>query len=109
MGLGFSLVPFAPTIGLLMVPVVVMAVGRAISQPPLMGIVSVASNPDQRGLVMGTFQSGAHVARVVGPPIAGALYDQWHAEPFVFAAIIAMLAALASIPLPRRAADVTPG
>ena len=37
---------------------------------------------------MGTFQSSASLARVVGPLVAGAFYDVWPASPFLLGAVL---------------------
>ena len=81
-------VPWMPTVGLLLVPLAVASVGRAMVYPSLLGLVSVAAAPEERGLVMGAFQSSASLARVVGPLAAGALYDAYFASPFLLAGVL---------------------
>jgi MFS family permease len=98
----------APTVAWLLLPLGVAACGRAIAQPSLMSLASFAAPADQRGLAMGTFQSSASLARVVGPLLAGALYDVWLGWPFAFAGVLALLvgglALRNSGPEPRPAA-----
>ena len=65
-----------------------VAIGRGIGQPPILGLVSMTAAPAERGSVMGTFQSSASLARVVGPVIAGLLYDLWQPSPFLLAAVV---------------------
>lgn len=97
MTLAFFCVPLPYSIGLLMVPLAVAAVGRGISQPPMMSLVSQGADEGSRGIVMGVFQSCASAARVVGPLIAGALYDQGQAFPYWLAAVLTAIAALTAI------------
>jgi DHA1 family tetracycline resistance protein-like MFS transporter len=97
MTVAFFSVPLPYSIGLLMVPLAVAAVGRGISQPPMMSLVSLGADEGSRGIVMGVFQSCASAARVVGPLIAGALYDQDQAFPYWLAALLTAIAALTAI------------
>jgi len=102
LGLGFVLLPSAQTWAVLLVPLALAAVGRAITQPPLMSLTSMAATPDTRGIVMGTFQSSASLARVVGPVLAGLLYDVAKPGPFYLAAGLMGCAFLLSRALPER-------
>jgi len=101
LGLGFVLLPSAQTWAVLLVPLALAAVGRAITQPPLMSLTSMAATPDTRGIVMGTFQSSASLARVVGPVLAGLLYDVAKPGPFYLAAGLMGCAFLLSRALPE--------
>ena len=56
------------------------------------------------GRVMGTFQSSASLARVVGPLIAGLLYDSWQPGPFLLAAAVLVVVFAISAGLPRSVA-----
>ena len=76
LGVSFFFVPGSPSVHLLLIPLCVSAVGRGISQPSLLSIVSKFSPGDIRGSVMGTFQSSASLARIFGPVAAGLLYDK---------------------------------
>ncbi len=82
----FAFVPWSPTVALLLLPLGIASVGRGISQPALMSLVSKKSPPHMRGAVMGTFQASASLGRVIGPVIAGVLFDQGMALPFYAAA-----------------------
>ena len=57
--------------------------------------------PSERGSVMGTFQSSASLARVLGPAAAGALYSLYEGGPFVLAAVLMFIAWLIVIRLPK--------
>jgi len=100
----FLAVPLAPSVGLLLVPLVLSAVGRAIAQPSLMSLVSLAAGPETRGMVMGTFQSSASLARVAGPVAAGWLYDLSLPAPFWLAGALLAGVALVARGLPTAAA-----
>ncbi len=85
LAVSFATVPWMPAVALLLVPLAVASVGRAVVYPSLLGLVSVAARPEDRGLVMGAFQSSASLARVFGPLSAGMLYDAYFANPFLLA------------------------
>jgi DHA1 family tetracycline resistance protein-like MFS transporter len=84
----FFFIPESPTIWILLVPLMVSAIGRGISQPSLMSLVSRGGSAEVHGSVMGAFQASASLARVVGPLAAGFLYDQNHSWPFFLAAVL---------------------
>jgi MFS family permease len=94
-------IPFMPTIGWVLLPLALSAIGRGIGQPPILSMVSMTAAPSERGSVMGTFQSSASLARVLGPTAAGALYALYEAGPFVLAAGLMFVAVLLAIRLPK--------
>jgi DHA1 family tetracycline resistance protein-like MFS transporter len=109
LALGFATVPPAPTVGALLLPLALCALGRALLQPSLMSLVSIAAGADQRGSVMGAFQASASLARVVGPIVAGVLYDWSLGAPFFLAAALSAFVAFAGRSLPQTASDVPGG
>jgi predicted MFS family arabinose efflux permease len=96
MAVGFAALPLAGSVTLLMLPLMLAAVGRGVSQPPMMGLASLSAEAGTHGMVMGVFQSSASAARVVGPVLAGALYDRGQGLPFWMAAgLVSAAAAIA--------------
>jgi len=102
MALSFFAIPWPGSVGILLVPLVLSAAGRAVSQPSMLGMVSFEATPANRGAVMGSFQASASVARVLGPLAAGALYDQHHPAPFLLAGVLLVLALGTATVLPRH-------
>jgi len=100
MVVAFALLPAVPSEALLIAPLALAAVGRAVAQPAMMGLVSFASTPETRGVVMGTFQSRASLARVFGPFAAGVLYDVNQGAPFLLAAVLMLLSLAVATRLP---------
>ena len=88
LALSFLALPHSPTVALLLLPLAFSAVGRGISQPSFMSLVSKKAPSHMRGAVMGTFQASASLGRVIGPIIAGVLYDHWQASPFYMASLL---------------------
>jgi MFS family permease len=103
---GFLALPPVHSVGLLVVPLALCAVGRAVLQPSLMSLVSVAAGARERGTVMGAFQASASLARVAGPLAAGFLYDLAVPAPFVLAGVLVALVALQARSLPEASASV---
>jgi DHA1 family tetracycline resistance protein-like MFS transporter len=103
MAVAFVAVPYAPTVALLMIPLFLSAIGRAIVQAPLMGLVSMQATSKNRGVVMGAFQSAAAFARIGGPIIAGWLYLSDQPMPFLLAAALLAAVAMLARGLPSRA------
>jgi multidrug resistance protein len=96
----FLAIPLAPTVPLLLLPLLVSAIGRGICQPSMMSLASSFSTASTRGAVMGTFNSRASLARAIGPIPAGALFDISMGIPFWLAAALlgAMLACCRGFP-----------
>jgi DHA1 family tetracycline resistance protein-like MFS transporter len=88
LGLAIAAVPLSPTVAVLLAPLALAAVGRAVLQPSLMSLVSIEARPEHRGIVLGTFQSAASLGRVIGPVVAGLLYDAKMGAPFWFASAL---------------------
>lgn len=103
LALGFAGVPLAPSVALLLLPLLLAAVGRAVAQPALLSLASQAARPEERGAVMGLFQSSASLARVVGPALGGLLYDVSLPAPFWLASALLVGVAFAGRRLPLGA------
>jgi predicted MFS family arabinose efflux permease len=102
MAMAFFSVPLPNSVAILMAPLAIAAVGRGISQPPMMSLISQIADVGSRGIVMGVFQSCASAARVVGPLVAGALYDMDQAFPYWLAAALLVIATLTAIQIRDR-------
>lgn len=101
MAIAFFAIPTPSNIFVLLVPLVVSAIGRAMSQPAMMTLVSFEAAATERGAVMGGFSSAASLARTTSPLVAGLLFDLGDAWPFYCAGIMMLLA----IPLARGVAQ----
>ncbi|MDA8017473.1 MAG: MFS transporter [Thermoanaerobaculia bacterium] len=86
-----AIVPFVGTLWILLLPLAAASIGRGLVHPSMLSLVSRASEKEERGLVMGTFQSSASLARVAGPLAAGALYDWRLTAPFLAAAVLMLV------------------
>ena len=61
----------------------VYAFGRSIQQPTISSLVSKYSDPRQQGTTFGLFQGMGTMARVIGPIVAGYVYQRHVVGPFV--------------------------
>lgn len=76
LALGIGLIPFvAPSVGLLLVSLVILATGTSLANPALSSLVSRLAPYEMQGFAFGTSQSVAAAARIVGPVTMGYLYD----------------------------------
>jgi multidrug resistance protein len=109
MAASFVWIPYAPTVSLLLIPLFVSAVGRAILQAPLMGLISMQANSSNRGVVMGAFQSAAAFGRIGGPIAAGWLYQSGQPRPFLLASVLLLFVAFLAPAMPGREPAVPAG
>jgi DHA1 family tetracycline resistance protein-like MFS transporter len=105
LGVAFVLMPEMSSVAWLLGPLALSALGRAVLQPSLLSMTSFAATPRERGSVMGAFQASASLARVVGPVVAGLLYDVARPAPFWFAGVMLLTTAVLAQGLPRREPD----
>ena len=108
MALAFPVIPSVSTIALLMIPLAFSALGRAIAQPPMTSLISMRGKASQRGELMGVFQSSAALARIMGPLLAGFLYDFYAPMPFYLAGGLFAIGAILALGLRNADAPQTP-
>lgn len=96
MAAGFAATAFAPGLGWLYPAIVVLAFGSAAAGPMLTGEVSHSVGPTEQGWVLGSMQSVASLARIVGPAWAGLAFDHvgprapyWSGALWVLAGLVA--------------------
>jgi DHA1 family tetracycline resistance protein-like MFS transporter len=70
----FYLISVAGTIAMLAVAMTALAIGNGFARPALLAMVSLLSDKQQQGLVMGASQSAASLGRILGPIAGGWLY-----------------------------------
>jgi len=105
MALVFPLIPRIHVVAVLLVPLSLSAVGRAIAQPPMSSLVSLRADAQHRGVVMGAFQSSASLARIFGPACAGLLYQLDPGNPFYLAGALLLVCFGLALGLPTANAD----
>ncbi len=107
---GLALIAAATSWPMLIVALVLLGIGQGVANPAITTSVAQHAPAERRGEALGFQQSAYSVARVVGPPVAGALFDRAVWSPYVLAAVLcaiggALLVAGASAAAARRRAD----
>lgn len=114
-GAGLALMAFVPEPFALWPALVVAGLGLGLCTPALSALASFQASPQERGAIMGAFQSGTSLGRVIGPALAGPVYaGVTHNAPFMLATLLAVpaLLLLARVPEPTigaRSPRATPG
>jgi predicted MFS family arabinose efflux permease len=91
--LALSLFALAASPSGVLAALTLMALSHGFVQPSLSSLASRGAPDEQRGATMGIFHSAGSLARVIGPPTAGLLYDRLGiSSPFWMGAMILLLA-----------------
>jgi multidrug resistance protein len=70
-----------------------LAFGNGLLSPSLSSLASKGALEHRRGATLGVYQSAGSLARIIGPPTAGWLFDHWGMSfPFYIAAEVSILA-----------------
>ena len=81
------------TLSAIVISLCFLSLGHGMLHPSLSSLASKGAAADRRGATMGVFQSAGSLARVVGPPTAGYLYDSFSkSAPFYSGAVILAIA-----------------
>ena len=86
------LLPLAPSLAAAMGLLAVLATGQGFASPSLSALLSRFTSHDTQGGMLGIGQSAASAGRAVAPVIAGWLYDQGAAWPFILGGAAAAVA-----------------
>jgi DHA1 family tetracycline resistance protein-like MFS transporter len=73
--IGMAAAAFAGTPTLFALALLPVAAGMGIANPCLSSLTSKGAAVSKRGAVLGIYQSAGSLARIVGPPVAGFLFD----------------------------------
>ena len=75
--LGLLLAGLSYSIPVLAIAMTILALGSGFFTPSANGSISMKSDPERQGEVMGVVQSLSALARIFGPPLGGWLYDTY--------------------------------
>ncbi|MFM7101518.1 MAG: MFS transporter, partial [Verrucomicrobiota bacterium] len=76
---------------LLLATVACLSIGSALTRPPLFGLLSSLTPPEEQGATLGVAQSAGSLARVLGPPWAGYLFDRHASWPYLACAALGVV------------------
>jgi DHA1 family tetracycline resistance protein-like MFS transporter len=101
--LGLTTVTLADRLPILLLASAFLALGMGLLNPSISSLISRQAGAEERGGVMGVAQSGASLARVVGPAVAGPLFELVGRNAPYYAGALVMLAVLGfALRLPRE-------
>ncbi|MBS1713850.1 MAG: MFS transporter [Armatimonadetes bacterium] len=105
MGLGLALFPYAPSLPAIFAASTVYGIGTSIANPTANALCSQLTPEERQGEMFGLLQSARSFGFMVGPLLGGAIFDAWHAGPYLLAMAVCVCAALAvpRIPQPEAA------
>ncbi len=100
--LGLGAVTVSAHLPMLMVASACLALGMGLLNPSITSLISRQAAVDERGGIMGVAQSGASLARVAGPAVAGPLFELLGRNAPYYAGALVMLGVLGfALRLPR--------
>jgi MFS family permease len=92
---GFLVLAAAEVWVVLFVALALLSLGQGVVSPSLTSVVADSVTPDKRGEALGVQQSAGALSRIIGPAIAGLVFDQagvgW---PYVVAAVLTLCAVI---------------
>ncbi|HEY3786188.1 MAG TPA: MFS transporter [Steroidobacteraceae bacterium] len=92
---GLVLAAMAPGAMITVIGLALCGIGVGAFSPSASSLASKQSGSNDRGAVMGTYQSASSLARVIGPFVSGPVYSAWGpSAPFLTGACVVMPAAL---------------
>lgn len=101
--LGLLGLPFAANLASILMATGLLALGMGLFNPALTSLVSRQAAADERGGIMGVSQSASSLARIVGPAIAGPLFEFFGRNaPYYAAGAVMVLVVIAALPLLSR-------
>jgi MFS family permease len=74
-----------------------LAVGSALTRPPLFGLLSNLAPANEQGATIGVAQSAGSLARILGPLFAATLYTHIAPLPYVTCGVISILAGVLAL------------
>ena len=111
LALGLILLSFSTQLAWLLITLAILSIGNGAVTPTFSTLLSFAGQEEKQGETLGFAQGVAGLARIIGPLVAGVLYDKMGAgTPFITGGILVVLAAwlaLPALPHPHRVTSDT--
>src|SRR5581483_9378588 len=100
--LAFSILSISPTLVAVGITIPLLSVSGGIVLPSLIALLTFASPPNARGGVIGLNQSASSLGAILGPLLAGSLFDAINPNaPIVAAAVLMGITSLIGLSLFR--------
>jgi DHA1 family tetracycline resistance protein-like MFS transporter len=105
--LGLGAVTLAGGLPMLLFASACLAVGMGLLNPSINALISRQAGAEERGGILGVAQSGASLARVVGPAVAGPLFELiGRNAPYYVGALVMLAVLVFALRLPREQATL---
>ena len=105
---GLLLVGLATGTSTLVTGLILLGLGYGGAIPSVLGLLSRTADPDRQGAALGLGQSVGSSARVLGPLMAGGLFDLGPSLPYVVAGGLVVIGLMATIGLSQPETRQTP-
>jgi DHA1 family tetracycline resistance protein-like MFS transporter len=92
--IGLVIMAVAPTAGWVIFGITFTAVGSSLFNPVMSSLVSRQAGPQERGTVLGVFQSATWMGRSLGPLLSGVLFGQFGRDVPLLVGAVLMLPCL---------------
>ena len=87
-----TLIGFSSSVFLMAIAMTLLALGSGFINPAMNGTLSILAGPQEQGEVLGVSQSLAALARILGPPLGGYLYQSFApSAPFLMAGLMGFI------------------
>ena len=96
LAIGLAILPYVTSLAGILMGLCIVAVGSGVNRAPTMGLISILTPPNEQGASLGVMQSAGSLGRILGPFLAGSLFDVSYQTPYLICAGIALLAGLAA-------------
>jgi DHA1 family tetracycline resistance protein-like MFS transporter len=101
-GVAFGIMALAPTVFTVVPVIPLVAMGGGFALPATIALLTYAAPPGERGQAIGLFQSVSALGSILGPLLAGFLFETVHPNaPMIAAAIVMGLTTLVGLNLFR--------
>ncbi len=92
LAIGIGMIPFADSVGFLLVAMALAGYGFSITTPSLNSMISLQVSDEEQGGIMGAARSATIMSRVVGPVWAGFLFAAFGRDwPFFTGAVVMLV------------------
>jgi len=103
---GLLAIAFAPSVSWVLVGLALLAIGFGGTLPSIVSLLSRVAPAELQGSVLGIGQSVGSLARIIGPFLAGVVFDlRGIAWPYFLGASVAFLAFLVALTLPASVSE----
>ncbi|HVU07214.1 MAG TPA: MFS transporter [Verrucomicrobiae bacterium] len=91
--IGLATLPYTKSWTEILIVLALLAIGSGLNRPPVFGMISLNSSPDEQGANLGVAQSFGALARILGPIFANVLFFVDVKLPYVICGGLALVTA----------------